>query len=145
MKPETVDAISAAGTKATLVGGGLMFTGNWIASNFLGIIGALIALAGLWASVHYKRKASKRADQLAMESRLRHENASALQARMAAEATKRMDAEHAQKIEMRRLQMELMRSGVLPRDFTPSGLAPLEWGPPVTEEEPEIPGDDDGG
>lgn len=70
MKTETLEAIGAAGNKATLTAVATTLWA-WMTSNeFLGFSGFLIAIAGLVVTWYYKREANKRQ---AAESALRME------------------------------------------------------------------------
>lgn len=60
MKNETIDALGATGTKAIATGAGLTSFG-WITSNeFLGLVGATVAVAGFVITWYYKRKSDAR-------------------------------------------------------------------------------------
>ena len=60
MKSETLDTLSATGTK-TIVTGVSMTGWGWFTSNeFFGLIGAAVAVAGLAITWYYKHKANKR-------------------------------------------------------------------------------------
>lgn len=60
MKTETIEQVGGAANKVALAGAGV--TGwAWLASNeFLGLVGALVALGGLVVTWYYKREANKR-------------------------------------------------------------------------------------
>lgn len=64
MKSETVDAIdvtmAAVGTKATYTGIGVSGLGWFLSSEFFGLAGIMIGLAGLAITWYYKHKANKR-------------------------------------------------------------------------------------
>lgn len=60
MKTETIEQVGGAANKVTLAGAGLSGWG-WLASNeFLGLVGALVAIGGLVVTWYYKREANKR-------------------------------------------------------------------------------------
>ena len=60
MKAEAIDlSIAAAGSKATYVGAGVTGLGWFLSNQFFGLMGVLIALAGLPMNWHYKRKAER--------------------------------------------------------------------------------------
>ena len=60
MKSETIDTLSATGTK-TIVTGVSMTGWGWFTSNeFFGLIGAAVAVAGLAITWYYKHKADRR-------------------------------------------------------------------------------------
>lgn len=60
MKDQTIDTLGATGTKAIAAGTGLTSFG-WITSNeFLGLVGAGVAIAGLCITWYYKREANRR-------------------------------------------------------------------------------------
>lgn len=69
MKTETLESIGATGTKVSLIGAGTASAGLWTASELAAVIGALVAIAGLCITWHYKREAHRR---LAAESDLRN-------------------------------------------------------------------------
>lgn len=63
MKLETLETMAASGSKATVAGASLSGYG-WIVSNeFFGLMGVLIALAGLAMNLYYKRKADARIER----------------------------------------------------------------------------------
>lgn len=73
MKNETIDQLGAAGTKAIATGASLTSFG-WLTSNeFLGLVGAFVAIAGLCITWYYKRKSNARqeAEHLLRMARLR--------------------------------------------------------------------------
>lgn len=60
MKNETIEALGATGSKTIVTGAGLTSFG-WITSNeFLGLVGAVVAVAGLVITWYYKREANLR-------------------------------------------------------------------------------------
>lgn len=60
MKNETIEALGATGSKTIVTGAGLTSFG-WITSNeFLGLVGAIVAVAGLVITWYYKREANRR-------------------------------------------------------------------------------------
>ncbi|MGV3679933.1 MAG: holin [Acidovorax sp.] len=60
MKDQTVEQLGAAGSKTIVTGVGLT-SFSWITSNeFLGLVGAAVAIAGLIITWWYKRKANAR-------------------------------------------------------------------------------------
>lgn len=60
MKTETIEQVGGAANKVTLAGAGISGWG-WLASNeFLGLVGALVAIGGLVVTWYYKREANKR-------------------------------------------------------------------------------------
>ena len=71
MKSEAIDlTIAAAGSKVTYAGAGVGGLGWLFSSEFVGVIGVLIALAGVCVNWYYKRKASLRMEK---ESQLKQE------------------------------------------------------------------------
>ena len=71
MKAEAIDlTIAAAGSKVTYAGTGVAGLAWLLSSQFFGLMGVLIALAGVLINWHYKRKASQRME---LESRSRRE------------------------------------------------------------------------
>lgn len=71
MKSEAIDlTIAATGSKITYAGAGVGGLGWFLSSEFVGVIGILIALAGFCVSWYYKRKASQRMEK---ESQLKQE------------------------------------------------------------------------
>lgn len=142
MKTETIDALGGIGTKTMIAGGGISAFGAWAASNALGIFGVVVALLGLLVNYHFKRQAGKRAEQAAMEARLRHDAAAALQAQAIREESARRDQDLKSRLKLRELQEEMIRKmGGNHRDFTISDMAPLET--PVHFEYHEDPHQDD--
>lgn len=60
MKTETIEQVGGAANKVTLAGAGMTGWG-WLASNeFLGLMGALVAVGGLVVTWYYKREANNR-------------------------------------------------------------------------------------
>lgn len=59
MKTETLEAIGAAGNKATLAGGSLALAGRLSATDIAAYIGAAVAIIGLLITWYYKREAHK--------------------------------------------------------------------------------------
>ena len=60
MKNQTLDALSAVGSKATVAGASLTGWG-WVVSNeFFGLMGVVIALCGLVMNLYYKYKSDRR-------------------------------------------------------------------------------------
>ena len=60
MKNETIDAMGAVGSKATVAGASLTGWG-WVVSNeFFGMMGVVIALSGLLMNLYYKYKSDRR-------------------------------------------------------------------------------------
>ena len=68
MKTETLEAIGAAGNKATVIGGSVAIAGKLSATDIAAYVGAAVAIVGLLITWFYKREADKR--QAAMEARL---------------------------------------------------------------------------
>lgn len=60
MKIETIEGLATAGSKTTLAGAAVGSVGAFMASNFVGIAGLVIAFAGLLVNLHYRRKANQR-------------------------------------------------------------------------------------
>lgn len=57
---DTIEALGATGSKAIATGAGLTSFG-WLTSNeFLGLVGAAVAIAGLAVTWYYKREANRR-------------------------------------------------------------------------------------
>lgn len=60
MKNETIDTLGGAGSKA-IVAGTSMTSWGWITSNeFFGLVGAMVAIAGLVLTWYYKRESNRR-------------------------------------------------------------------------------------
>lgn len=60
MKTETIEQVGGAASKVTLAGAGITGWG-WLASNeFLGLVGAVVAIGGLAVTWYYKREANQR-------------------------------------------------------------------------------------
>lgn len=60
MRNETIEALGATGSKTIVTGAGLTSFG-WLTSNeFLGLVGAIVAVAGLVITWYYKREANRR-------------------------------------------------------------------------------------
>ena len=60
MKNETIDTLGATGSKAIMAGTGMTSWG-WLTSNeFLGLVGAFVAIAGLCLTWYYKRLSNAR-------------------------------------------------------------------------------------
>ncbi|MDZ7863393.1 holin [Acidovorax sp.] len=60
MKDQTVEQLGAAGSKTIMTGVGLT-SFSWITSNeFLGLLGATVAVAGLVITWYYKRESNAR-------------------------------------------------------------------------------------
>lgn len=53
-------AIAASASKAMYAGGGVSGTGFMLSNEFIGLVGLLIALAGFFVNLHFKRKDDKR-------------------------------------------------------------------------------------
>lgn len=67
MKLETLESMASSGSKATVAGAGLTGYG-WIVSNeFFGLMGVVIALAGLAMNIYYKHKADARIEREALQ------------------------------------------------------------------------------
>lgn len=127
MKAETIDTLGGIGTKTMLAGGGISAFGAWAASNALGIFGVVVALLGLLVNYHFKRQAGKRAEQAAMEARIRHDNAALLQAQAVREESARRDQDLKSRLALRDMQREaIRRMGGDHKDFTLSDMPPLE-------------------
>lgn len=63
MKSEALDlTIAAVGSKTTYVGAGVSGLGWFLSNQFFGLMGVLIAMAGLWMNWYFKRKADQRLD-----------------------------------------------------------------------------------
>lgn len=60
MKTETLEAIGAAGNKATIIGGSVAIAGKLSAADLAAYIGAAVAVIGLLITWYYKREANKR-------------------------------------------------------------------------------------
>ena len=85
MKTETLEAIGAAGNKATVIGGSVAVAGKLSAADIAAYIGAAVAIIGLLITWFYKR-----------------------------EANKRQAAEHQRREEERAMRMQLMRTSGVP-------------------------------
>ncbi len=103
MKTETLEAIGAAGNKATIIGGSVAVAGKWTATDVAAYIGAAVAIIGLLITWYYKREAN----------------------RMRIEANKRDDAAHQLRQQERQLRIDLMRATGRPVPHD-SDMAPLE-------------------
>lgn len=64
MKVETIEAMAAAGNRATGTGVGVMFMGFITSSGFLGLAGLMVGLGGLLVNWYYKRQSDRRAQHL---------------------------------------------------------------------------------
>jgi hypothetical protein len=60
MKTETLEAIGAAGNKATIFGGSVAVFGKLSSTDIAAYIGAAVAIIGLLITWYYKREAFKR-------------------------------------------------------------------------------------
>ncbi|MCM5682524.1 hypothetical protein M8A51_23590 [Schlegelella sp. S2-27] len=61
MATEQIEAaIAAAGSGATKAGAGTTVVAWYFSNEFLGVMGLLIALAGMVVNAYYKRKADRR-------------------------------------------------------------------------------------
>ena len=109
--------------------------GTFILQNFTGLLGVLIALIGVLINSHYKRKATKRYEQEAMERRLRHEARSELQAAMAKQAMDLRRTAAQQKADEWALRKELLRAGTLPASPPPTDFSALDVMPFLDDEE----------
>ncbi len=106
---ETVETLGATGAKTIGVGASLTGFG-WLTSNeFLGLVGAMVAIIGLFISWHYKREAKK----------IKRE---AFLAELA--IAERKDARHEREHQMR---MHIMQTTGIPvgHDTGPAPLSPL--------------------
>ena len=92
MKTKTLEAIGAAGNKATIFGGSVAVAGNLSAADMAAYIGAAVAIIGLLITWFYKREANKRQ----------------------AADDRRREAEHQRRDAERSLRMELMRTSGVP-------------------------------
>lgn len=92
MKTETLEAIGAAGNKATIIGGSVAVAGKLSAADIAAYIGAAVAIIGLLITWYYKREANKR--QVADE--------------------RRREAAHQRREEERAMRMQLMRTSGAP-------------------------------
>lgn len=92
MKTETLEAIGAAGNKATIVGGSVAVAGKLSAADIAAYVGAAVAVIGLLITWYYKREANKRQalDDL------------------------RREAEHQRRETERDMRMQLMRASGVP-------------------------------
>ena len=71
MKAEAIDlTIAATGSKVTYAGASVTGLGWLLSSQFFGVMGLLIALAGMCINWYYARKASQRMEK---ESQLKQE------------------------------------------------------------------------
>lgn len=92
MKTETIEAIGAAGNKATILGGSVALAGKLSAADLAAYVGAAVAVIGLLITWFYKREANKR---------------------HAADARRR-EAEHQRREAERDMRMQLMRTSGVP-------------------------------
>ncbi|WP_398493360.1 holin [Variovorax sp.] len=60
MRNETIDALAAAGSKATATGVGMTGVGWFLSNEFFGLVGAVVAVGGLVLAWYYKREANRR-------------------------------------------------------------------------------------
>lgn len=60
VKTETLEAIGAAGNKATILGGSVAVAGKLSAADLAAYVGAAVAVIGLLITWFYKREANKR-------------------------------------------------------------------------------------
>lgn len=88
MKTETLEAIGAAGNKATVIGGSVAVAGKLSAADIAAYIGAAVAIIGLLITWFYKREANKRQ----------------------AADDRRREAEHQRREEERAMRMQLMHT-----------------------------------
>jgi len=68
MKTETLEAIGAAGNKATIIGGSMAVAGKLSATDIAAYVGAAVAIIGLLITWYYKHQANKR--QVELNARL---------------------------------------------------------------------------
>jgi hypothetical protein len=68
MRTETVELAASVGNKTTMAGAGMTGLGWFTSNEFFGLIGAVVALAGLGITWYYKRESNRRQ---AEESELR--------------------------------------------------------------------------
>ena len=92
MKTETLEAIGAAGNKATILGGSVALAGKLSAADLAAYVGAAVAVIGLLITWFYKREANKR-----------H-----------AADDRRREAEHHRREVERDIRMQLMRTSGAP-------------------------------
>ena len=92
MKTETLEAIGAAGNKATILGGSVALAGKLSAADLAAYVGAAVAVIGLLITWFYKREANKR-----------H-----------AADDRRREAEHHRREAERDMRMQLMRTSGVP-------------------------------
>lgn len=106
---ENVETFGAAGTK-TIAAGASLTSYGWLTSNeFLGLVGAIVAIVGLLISWHYKREAKK----------IKRE-AFSIERDLALRNDARKEREH-------QMRMQLMQNTGIPvdHDTYPAPLAPL--------------------
>lgn len=60
MQTETLDHLAATGGKTIAAGAGMTSWGWLISNEFLGLVGALVAVAGLGITWYYKRESNRR-------------------------------------------------------------------------------------
>lgn len=92
MKTETLEAIGAVGSKATILGGSVAVAGKFSAADLAAYVGAAVAVIGLIITWFYKREANKR-----------H-----------AADDRRREAEHHRREVESDLRMQLMRTSSVP-------------------------------
>ena len=92
MKTETLEAIGAAGNKATIIGGSVAVAGKLSAADLAAYVGAAVAVIGLLITWFYKREANKRQ----------------------AADDRRREAEHQRREAERDMRMQLMRTSGVP-------------------------------
>lgn len=141
MKTETLDSISTAGNVTTWTGaaiGGLL---TFLISNFVGLVGILIALLGFWVNSHYKSKADKRRQAEEERNQIAHN----LEMELRKVQSDQWVAESKQRAAYMELRMEILRAGgnpgPVPTDF--GALAPAA-GPWSETQPPEVGDEHDG-
>lgn len=60
MKTETIEILADAGNKTSYAGAAVGGIGAFLASNFIGIAGVIVALLGVLVNIHFRRKADRR-------------------------------------------------------------------------------------
>lgn len=124
MKIETIETLANVGSKTTAGGAGLGVAGAFIASNFIGLAGIVIALLGVWVNVHYKRKAAKRYAEESAAREARHAARNEMQIALGKQAMQLREEARQQKAEEWKARMEFMKATGRP----PVDPPPTDWG-----------------
>lgn len=124
MKIETIETLANVGSKTTAGGAVVGGIGAFIASNFVGLAGILIALIGVWVNIHYKRKAAKRYAEESAAREARHAARNELQIALGKQAMQLREEARQQKADEWKARMEFMKANGRP----PADPPPTDWG-----------------